>query len=64
MADTIISQPGYFHPKYPTGVALELRGLSTDEKKTDGIPNGSAFLEMDTGVVYFWDAENSQWRTF
>lgn len=64
MADTIISQPGYFHPKYQTGVALEIRGLSSDTKPTDDIPNGSSFLEMDTGEVYFWDAENSQWRTF
>lgn len=43
--------------------ALELSGLSTDTKPTgEKIPNGSSFLEMDTGTVYFWDKENSQWR--
>lgn len=41
----------------------DLRGLSTDTKPTGSqIPNGSSFLEMDTGSVYFWDKENSQWR--
>lgn len=41
----------------------DLRGLSTDTKPTDSqIPNGSSFLEMDTGTVFFWDKENSQWR--
>lgn len=34
-----------------------LYGLSTDTPKpTDGIGNGSAFIEMDTGKVYFYDA--------
>ena len=36
-------------------------GLSTDTKPTDGVGNGSAFLEMDTSKVYFFDAENSDW---
>ena len=49
---------------------LNYRGLSTDEKPTvhvnsigkeEGIPNGSIFYEMDTGDIYMWDAENSQW---
>ena len=39
-----------------------LRGLSTDTKPTNDIPNGSSFLEMDTGNVYMWDEENEQWR--
>ena len=39
----------------------DLRGLSADAKPTD-IPNGSTFLEMDTGKVYAFDAENTQWR--
>jgi hypothetical protein len=46
-------------------------GLSTDTKptvyetptgKTEGIPNSSTIYEMDTGDIYMWDAENSQWR--
>ena len=41
----------------------DLRGLHGDTKPTgDDVANGSSFLEMDTGNVYFWDKENSQWR--
>ena len=36
-------------------------GLSTDTKPTDGVGNGSAFIEMDTSKVYFFDAGNSEW---
>lgn len=46
----------------------ELRGLSTDEKPTeiDGneIVNGCIFIEMDTSKIYFYDAENEQWKEF
>ena len=45
---------------------VEIRGLSTDEKPIDtiegiAIDNGSVFLEIDTGDVYFFDAETKQW---
>ena len=41
----------------------DLRGLSSDNKPTDSqLPNGSTFIEMDTGKVYMWDKENTQWR--
>lgn len=44
---------------------VELRGLSTDTKPTsltDGeIENGSVFIEIDTGDVYLFDSENSEW---
>ena len=37
-------------------------GLSTDiPKPTEGVGNGSAFIEMDTSKVYFFDAGNSEW---
>lgn len=39
----------------------DLRGLSSDAKPTD-CPNGSTFLEMDTGKVYAFDKTNTQWR--
>ena len=39
----------------------DLRGLYTDQKPTN-CPNGSTFLEMDTGKVYVFDKENTQWR--
>lgn len=42
--------------------SVELRGLSTDEKPTTGIENGSMFIEMDTGKIYLYDLENEQWR--
>ena len=41
----------------------ELRGLSTDTKPTDA-DNGCIFIEMDTGKIYFYDAENKQWKEF
>lgn len=40
--------------------AMEYRGLSTDSKPTD-VPNGSAFIEMNTGDVYLFDADGSSW---
>lgn len=33
-----------------------LYGLSADTKPSEGIGNGSAFIEMDTGKLYFYDA--------
>ena len=41
-------------------------GLSTDEKPEQisdaaGMPNGSRFLEMDTGTKYFWNVDNMEW---
>lgn len=46
---------------------VELRGLSTDEKPTattDGSPieNGSTFIEIDTGKIFMYDLENTQWK--
>lgn len=43
---------------------LEVIGLSTDTKPTENISNGSIFIEMDTGKIYFYDKENTQWREF
>ncbi len=42
--------------------ATTFYGLSTDTKPTEGVGNGSAFLEMDTGKIYFYDADNTTWR--
>lgn len=45
----------------------EFRGLSDDTKPTSisgaTIENGSSFLEMDTGKIYYYDLENTQWVT-
>lgn len=45
---------------------LEFRGLSSDIKpigfyKGTEIINGSAFLEIDTGSVFFYNAEAQTW---
>lgn len=53
----------------------EIIGLSTDTKPlklsdvnetlpAKAIPNGSAFIEMDTGTIYFFDESDSVWRAF
>lgn len=53
-----------------SGGSVTFYGLSTDTKPTYiervigsrySIPNGSAFYEMNTGTLYLFDAENSQW---
>lgn len=48
-----------------TRMLVEIRGLSTDEKPTEmydkKIENGSTFIEIDTGKIYFYDLENQQW---
>ena len=37
-------------------------GLSGDTKPTGAdVANGSVFLEMNTGKIYFYDAANAQW---
>lgn len=45
---------------------VELRGLSTDEKPTEinrkKIDNGSVFIEIDTGNIFFYDLENEEWK--
>lgn len=42
----------------------DVRCLSTDEKPTEGINNGSELIEMDTGKIYLFDKENETWREF
>lgn len=48
-------------PKYDKE-QVTLYGLSTDEKPTYRISNGTAFVEMDTHKIYFFDAANATWR--
>lgn len=38
----------------------DFRGLSSDTKPTD-CPNGSTFLEMNTGKVFAFDETGKQW---
>lgn len=38
-------------------------GLSTDTKPTGtSTPNGAAFIEIDTGKGYLFDAEGKEWH--
>lgn len=49
-----------------TGI-WDMRGLSTDEKPTEGVPNGSTFYVMDAKelgletTLYMFDADNNKW---
>ena len=49
-----------------TTIYGELRGKSTDTKPTeiDGkiVGNGCAYVEIDTGKIFFFDAENEEWK--
>ena len=36
-------------------------GLSTDEKPTEGVGNGSCFIEIDTFKGSLFDLENKRW---
>lgn len=47
----------------PAGVGFwDIRGLSTDTKPIDGVPNGSTFYEIDTQKVFKFDADTNTWR--
>ena len=49
-----------------TTISVELRGLSTDTKPTEinerKVANGSVFIEIDTGDLYFFDFDNQEWK--
>ena len=49
-------------------IRVEIYGLSTDTKPTqvggNYVGNGSMYLEMDSGKIYFYDLANTQWREF
>lgn len=44
----------------PMNMAQEFSGLSTDIKPSD-VYQGSAFLELDTGDVYLYEAVSDTW---
>lgn len=55
-----INIPNISKSDYPFKPAQDYRGKSTDEKPKTAA-NGSTFLEIDTGNVFCYDAETSQW---
>lgn len=38
-----------------------MKGLSSDAKPIDGIPNGAKFIEIDTGKQYLFDVESGEY---
>ena len=44
----------------------ELRGLSTDTKPIEiggkSVDNGSVFIEIDTGKLFFFDLDTKTWK--
>lgn len=45
--------------------SADLVGLSTDTKPTGvSVGNGWSFIEMDTGKVFFYNAEDEEWLEF
>lgn len=47
-------------------ILAELRGLSTDTKPTQigdiTLDNGSVFIEIDTGNIFFYDLDSETWK--
>ena len=58
---TVVSEERNSNHMYNTAVYA---CLSTDTKPTTRITNGSMAIEMDTGDVYLFDEDNSQWLKF
>ena len=46
---------------FTNGGYCEFAGLHTDTKPTDNIATGSIFLEVDTGTVFFYNADAESW---
>lgn len=47
-----------------TDKTYQFVGLSTDTKPTENLSNGSQFIEMDTGKVYFYSEDDGDWLEF
>lgn len=47
-------------------IFCELSGKSTDTKPVEiddkKIDNGSTYIEMDTGKIFFYDLEDQEWK--
>lgn len=40
---------------------IEVYGLSTDDKPTTDVMQGSVFIEIDTSYAYFFNEASSEW---
>lgn len=47
----------------PTGSNIwDVRGLSTDEKPTENVPNGSTYYEIDgEHRIFMFDSDTKKW---
>lgn len=43
-------------------IYVDVRCLSTEEKPTSDIPNGSTCIEIDTGKIFMYDIDANEWR--
>ena len=63
---SIISTDKIKKTEEETVVTGELRGLSTDTKPTEingqKIGNGSVFIEINTGKIFFYDETSETWK--
>lgn len=51
----------YYNEQNQAVQATTYFGLSTDQKPTTGVGNGSVFIEMNTSKIYFFDADGAAW---
>lgn len=47
---------------YGQGTFWDIRGKSTDNKPVDGVPNGSTFIEINTGKGFLFDGDSKVWH--
>ena len=52
------------NPVSTNGNIVNYMGLSTETKPTEGLATGSLFIELDTGTVYYFNADTSAWAVF
>ena len=63
MITTTYAKFSHYNAEGVTVQIVTMMGLSTDSKPTDAsIGNGSAFLEMNTSKLYFYDAASESWK--
>lgn len=55
------ANPGVVVSGIPNTMTAELYGLSTDTKPVTDVPNGSVFIEIDTGKVYIFNGAAKTW---
>ena len=52
------------NPVSTNGDIKNYMGLSSENKPTEGLATGSLFIELDTGTVYYFNADTTEWAVF